>query len=152
MKHTSLVQTPLGLVGISEQNSAITALFFASTEQAEGTATPLLQEAEQQLFEYFEGTRKTFDLPLAAEGTLFQKKVWEALRNIPYGETRSYQQVAESIGQPRASRAVGMANHKNPLLILTPCHRVLGADGSLVGFAAGLDVKQKLLELEKTQK
>lgn len=148
MKNTIIFLTPLGPVGISGEN-AITGLFFVSKEQAEGKATPLLREAKKQLLAYFEGIRKTFDLPIAAEGTDFQKKVWQALRSIPYGETRSYKQVAEMIGRPGAARAVGMANNKNPILILTPCHRVLGADGGLAGYVAGLDIKAKLLELEK---
>lgn len=151
MKNTVIFQTRLGPLGISEQAGAIMELFFAKDAQDSigGQATPLLKEAEKQLLEYLAGTRKTFDLPLAVEGTEFQKKVWEALRSIPYGETRSYKQVAEMLGQPSASRAVGMANNKNPILILTPCHRVLGSDGKLVGYAAGLDIKKKLLELEK---
>lgn len=152
MKDTVVFQTPLGQVSISEQDGAIAELFFAkdAPESVGGQATPLLKEAEKQLLGYLEGTRKTFDLPLAAEGTEFQKTVWEALCSIPYGETRSYKQVAEMIGQPNASRAVGKANNKNPILILTPCHRVLGSDGKLVGYAAGLDIKKKLLELEKS--
>ncbi len=152
MRDTVIFQTLLGMVGISEQDGAITELFFAkdAKENVGGLVTPLLKEAEKQLLEYLAGTRTIFDLPISAKGTEFQKKVWEALRNIPYGETRSYQQVAKMIDQPNASRAVGMANNKNPILILTPCHRVLGSDGRLVGYAAGLDIKQRLLELEKS--
>ena len=97
-----------------------------------------------------EGKRKEFDLQLNPEGSTFQKKVWEALRAIPYGATASYKEIGERIGRPGASRAVGGANNKNPILIITPCHRVVGADGSLVGYAAGLDVKKKLLALEKS--
>lgn len=152
MRNTVIFQTPLSPVGISEQDGAITELFLAKDAQDSvgGQATPLLKEAEKQILGYLAGTRKTFDLPLAVEGTEFQKIVWEALRSIPYGETRSYKQVAEMIGQPDASRAVGMANNRNPILILTPCHRVLGSDGELVGYAAGLDIKKKLLELERS--
>lgn len=152
MKYTSFYQTSLGLIGIMEQDGFIARLFFAK-EPKKNTAqqeTPLLKEAAKQLTEYLARTRKVFDLPLAAEGTAFQQTVWEALCEIPYGETRSYKQVAEMIGQPDASRAVGMANNKNPILILTPCHRVVGADGKLLGYAAGLDIKEKLLELEES--
>jgi methylated-DNA-[protein]-cysteine S-methyltransferase len=100
------------------------------------------------LCEYLKGERKEFDLPLNPKGTDFQKRVWKALCEIPYGETRSYKQIAETIGNPRAVRAVGMANHRNPLLIVVPCHRVIGADGKLVGYAAGIDKKAFLLQLE----
>lgn len=152
MTNTIIFQTLLGLIGISEREGAITALFFAKDNQisTDGQTTPPLEEAKKQLLEYLEGTRKVFDLPLAAEGTDFQKTVWKALRSIPYGETQSYKQIAEMIGQPDASRAVGMANNKNPILIITPCHRVISSDGKLVGYAAGVDIKEKLLELEKS--
>lgn len=102
-----------------------------------------------QLEEYFEGHRQTFDLPLAPEGTEFQQSVWQALTRIPYGETTSYGELARRIGKPQASRAVGLANGANPLPIVVPCHRVIGADGSLTGFGGGLDIKRKLLALER---
>lgn len=105
-----------------------------------------------QLREYFSGQRRRFDLPLAPEGTQFQKKVWRALRRIPYGETWSYGQVARCIGKPAASRAVGAANGQNPLPIVVPCHRVIGADGSLTGFGGGLKIKRQLLELESSER
>ena len=110
--------------------------------------TPLLLEARRQLEEYFAGLRAAFSLPLAPEGTDFQKAVWRELENIPYGETRTYGQIARALGNPNASRAVGMANHKNPVAIMIPCHRVIGADGSLTGYAGGLDIKETLLRLE----
>ena len=110
--------------------------------------TPLLLEARRQLEEYFAGLRAAFSLPLAPEGTDFQKAVWRELENIPYGETRTYGQIARALGNPKASRAVGMANHKNPVEIMIPCHRVIGADGSLTGYAGGLDIKETLLRLE----
>ncbi|MDD3395404.1 MAG: methylated-DNA--[protein]-cysteine S-methyltransferase [Anaerotignum sp.] len=152
MKYTSYMQTSLGLIGITEADGFITELFFEKDMQksTSGQKTPLLEKTEKQLAEYLSGNRADFDLPLAAKGTEFQKTIWDALRKIPYGQTRSYKQVAEMIGKPNASRAVGMANNKNPILIMTPCHRVVGADGKLVGYAAGLDVKEKLLELERT--
>ena len=108
-----------------------------------------LQRARRQLEEYFAGTRHTFDLELHVVGTSFQLQVWKALRGIPYGETLSYAGLAERIGQPSACRAVGAANGRNPLPIIVPCHRVIGSNGTLVGFGGGLDVKQALLALER---
>lgn len=105
-------------------------------------------EVRRQLEEYFAGRRQTFDLPLAAEGTPFEKTVWEELRRIPFGETRSYAEIARAIGRPGAARAVGRANGANPIPVVVPCHRVIGADGSLTGFGGGLDAKAQLLELE----
>lgn len=110
--------------------------------------TSRIAEAIQQLQEYFEGKRKAFDLPLSFYGTDFQEDVWRALMRIPYGQTRSYRQIAEAVSRPKACRAVGMANHVNELLIVVPCHRVIGADGSLTGYGGGLDAKEKLLLLE----
>jgi methylated-DNA-[protein]-cysteine S-methyltransferase len=108
----------------------------------------VLKEAAQQLKEYFAGQRKTFDLPLGPKGTEFQEKVWMGLRKIPYGKTWSYKDLAKKIGSEKAVRAVGAANGKNPLSIVIPCHRVIGADGSLTGFAGGLETKTYLLHLE----
>ena len=109
----------------------------------------LLKACEAELGEYFSGKRRAFDLPLAPEGTDFQKTVWGELRHIPYGETRTYGELAAMTGNARASRAVGMANHCNPILILIPCHRVIGSDGSLTGYAAGIEAKRYLLKLER---
>jgi methylated-DNA-[protein]-cysteine S-methyltransferase len=109
---------------------------------------PVLVETERQLREYFAGTRQTFTLALDAAGTPFQKKVWNALLTIPFGETRSYTEIARQIGHPAAVRAVGAANGRNPLSIVAPCHRVIGAGGQLTGFAGGLEVKARLLALE----
>jgi methylated-DNA-[protein]-cysteine S-methyltransferase len=109
---------------------------------------PMLVETERQLTEYFSGTRTEFDLPLEPQGSEFQRKVWQALRKIPFGQTRSYQDLAKAVGAPKASRAVGAANGKNPLSIIVPCHRVVGANGALSGFAGGLEAKAKLLALE----
>lgn len=111
--------------------------------------TPLFQEAEEQLTEYFAGFRREFDLPLAPKGTPFQKAVWAQLARIPYGETRTYGQLAAALGKPHAARTVGSACRCNPLAIVLPCHRVVGADGSLTGYAGGLDAKEYLLELER---
>lgn len=109
---------------------------------------PILIETERQLREYFAGTRNEFDLPLEPAGSEFQKKVWRALQEIPFGQTRSYMDLAKSVGSAKAVRAVGAANGKNPLSIVVPCHRVVGANGALTGFAGGLEVKAKLLALE----
>jgi methylated-DNA-[protein]-cysteine S-methyltransferase len=109
---------------------------------------PILLETERQLSEYFAGKRTRFDLPLQPYGTEFQKKVWQALREIPFGKTKSYLDLARAVGSPEASRAVGAANSKNPISIVVPCHRVVGADGALTGFAGGLERKAALLALE----
>ncbi len=108
--------------------------------------------AFEELEEYFQGKRREFDLPLSPEGTEFQRRVWAALREIPYGETRSYSEIAEQVGNPKAVRAVGMANHRNPIAIMIPCHRVIGKNGSLTGYAGGLSLKEKLLKLEHTER
>jgi methylated-DNA-[protein]-cysteine S-methyltransferase len=136
---------------ITDNGNAITGLFF-DRERAAGlkkAETPLIQKAAAQIKEYFEGKRKQFKLPLVMHGTEFQMAVWQALQNIPYGETRSYKEIAANIGRPKAVRAVGMANNRNPISIIVPCHRVIGADGGLTGYGGGLPLKQYLLELEQ---
>lgn len=112
---------------------------------------PTLAAAADQLGEYFAGTRRTFDLPLDLRGTDFQVEAWRALADVPYGETRSYAEQAEAIGRPGAFRAVGAANGRNPIPVILPCHRIVGADGSLTGFAGGLGTKRRLLDLEQAQ-
>ena len=112
-------------------------------------AHPVLVEPERQLREYFGGRRRAFDVPLFFSGSAFQQRVWRALLTIPFGETRSYGEIAHQIGNPAASRAVGAANGRNPISIIAPCHRVVGSDGKLTGFAGGLDAKKYLLELER---
>ena len=152
MKSIFFYQTSIGEIGIMENGTAITNLFFkveSLPQDAVVKETALLKEAGKQLMDYLAGKRKSFELPLAPEGTEFQQNVWKALQEIPCGEIRSYGEVAKSIGQPKAPRAVGMANNKNPILIFIPCHRVVGANGKLVGYAAGLDVKKYLLNLER---
>lgn len=114
-----------------------------------GVATKLTDKVYQQLLEYFDGKRKVFDFPYKMNGTEFQKKVWKALCHIPYGETRTYKDIAVAVGNSKASRAVGMANNRNPITIAVPCHRVIGSNGKLVGYAGGVDMKEKLLEMEK---
>ena len=153
MKNIFYYNTKIGRIGIEENGIAITKLDFISKdvqeEIIEENETALLKEAIKQLNEYLDGKRSSFDLPLEPKGTEFQKKVWNALKEIPYGETRSYGEIAKIIGNEKASRAVGMANNKNPIAIIVPCHRVIGANGKLVGYAGGLDLKEKLLQLEK---
>ena len=121
-------------------------------EMQEEPQNPLLQDTMRQLQEYFAGTRKSFSIPLDLQGTDFQKKVWNVLLSIPYGETRSYSDIARAIGKPDAVRAVGAANGRNPLSIIVPCHRVIGQNGSLTGYAGGLEIKKMLLDLENSQR
>jgi len=117
-------------------------------DEFEKRDTLIIKEAAKQLGEYFNGKRKNFDLPLALHGTDFQEKIWKALQLIPFGKTCSYGELAAVIGNPKASRAAGMANNRNPIMIIVPCHRVIGSDGSLTGYAGGLELKKNLLELE----
>ena len=146
--------SPIGTVRIVERGGHIVRLDLgpaAPFEPLTGVAeqeTPLLLQAFDQLSGYLAGVRKEFDLPLAPAGTAFQRKVWDALLHIPYGQTRSYRQIAEAVGSPRGFRAVGMANNRNPIAVFIPCHRVIGADGSMVGYGGGLEIKVKLLERE----
>jgi len=137
-------------IGITEEDGSITGVFFGRNipEGFTRGETPLIKKAALQIEEYFSGKRKTFSLPLAMHGTEFQMDVWRALQTIPYGETRSYKDIAIQIGRPKAVRAVGMANNRNPISIIVPCHRVIGHDGSLVGYGGGLPLKKFLLELE----
>ncbi len=145
--------TPIGPVTVACEGGAVTALRFGSGHYVgPEKKTQLSDEVIRQLCQYLEGKRKGFDLPLAPKGTPFQLAVWEALRTIPYGETRSYADVAAQVGCPRACRAVGMANNRNPIAIIVPCHRVVGKGGGLVGYAGGLGLKKRLLTIEKTYK
>ena len=141
---------PLGLMAITASDEAVTGIAFhkGSSGEEELRENALTRLAADQLREYIEGRRKSFDLPIAPEGTPFRKAVWSALQAIPYGETRTYGKIAAAIGNPGASRAVGMANNKNPIVVVIPCHRVIGLDGGLVGFGGGLDMKRALLDLE----
>ncbi|MBQ4132956.1 MAG: methylated-DNA--[Desulfovibrionaceae bacterium] len=147
--------SPLGPLHIWAEGGAVVRLDFGNNgaekfrARAGSPLFPLLKSAAAQLEEYFTGRRRQFDLPLNPRGSNFQQRVWRALQNIPYGETRSYRDIAEAAGAPGAFRAVGMANHKNPIAIIIPCHRVIGADGSLTGYAGGLEYKQALLNLER---
>jgi methylated-DNA-[protein]-cysteine S-methyltransferase len=142
-----LVATDHGLAGVLWATDAPGRVRM--TIDGEDATHPVLAEAERQLAEYFEGRRTTFSVRLDVAGTAFQRKVWNALLTIPFGETRSYGQIARQIGSPGASRAVGAANGRNPISIVAPCHRVIGASGNLTGFAGGLPAKAYLLELER---
>lgn len=141
-------ETALGSVTYVEEGGALLAIYTDRSFEGVEAETLLIKEAHRQITEYLKGERKVFNLPIRMKGTEFQKQVWNALLDIPYGETRSYKQIAEAIGNPKAVRAVGMANNRNPLLIVVPCHRVIGGNGKLVGYAAGLDKKAFLLRLE----
>ena len=142
-----LVANDISLIAVLWENETPNRVRLA--ELIENKQHPILLETQKQLSEYFEGQRKIFNLPLDFEGTEFQQKVWQALLTIPFGETRSYKDIAEQIGNVKAVRAVGAANGKNPISIIAPCHRVVGANGKLVGFAGGLENKNVLLKLEQ---
>jgi methylated-DNA-[protein]-cysteine S-methyltransferase len=145
--------TGIGKIGIAEKGGNITNLFFeidSYQHEYRIKETDILKKANNQLQEYLSGCRKEFSLPLAPNGTEFMKNVWNSLSDVSFGETRSYKEIAEIIGNPKAYRAVGSANNKNPIPIFIPCHRVIGANGKLVGYRGGLEVKGYLLNLEKT--
>ena len=145
-----LFDTPVGTLGLEEEDGALVGLQLPGqpVPRIACHETPLLAEGRRQLLEYLDGRRRVFDLPLAPRGTEFYRAGWRALEAIPYGETRSYRDIAEAVGRPRAVRAVGQANHHNPIPIIIPCHRVVGANGSLTGYGGGLALKKHLLELE----
>ena len=152
MIYQTFFETNIGPLGIAEEEQVLTHLFFRQEKAPQGAVerwTPFLRGVAKQINEYLSGKRQKFDIPLKLSGTDFQLSVWNALLTIPYGETRSYRDIAEQIGNPRSCRAVGMANNRNPIAIIVPCHRVIGADGSLTGFGGGLELKQQLLDLER---
>lgn len=152
MKNVFFYQTDIGKLGIVQEGQAITNIYFQDESIPKDfieLETELIKEAGQQIQEYFAGQRKDFTIPLAPNGTPFMQSVWKALLEIPYGETRSYKDIAERIENPKAVRAVGLANNRNPLPVVIPCHRVIGANGKLIGYGGGLDIKILLLELEK---
>lgn len=154
--HYTRFQTPLGPLLAVARGDALVELGFEdgtappapAPDWTERPADPVLRAAQTQIAEYFAGERREFDLPLRPEGTAFQLQAWETLRRIPYGETLSYGEQAERLGRPGAARAVGAANGRNPIVIVVPCHRVIGSDGALTGFSAGMARKQALLRLE----
>lgn len=140
---------PFGQLKIGYRDNAVTLLMRTSEPVRVEGRTPLTDLVYQQVTEYLNGRRREFDFPYTLQGTEFQRKVWRALCDIPYGETRTYGEIAAAVGSPKAYRAVGMANHNNPILLAVPCHRVIGANGKLVGYGCGLDMKEALLQLEK---
>lgn len=152
MKNLFIYETMVGDIGIGDNGEAITDVFFGKAYNINDFTvreTELIKLAYEQIMDYFNGKSKRFNLPLYVEGTEFQKNVWKALMTIPYGETRSYKEIGELVGRPKAARAVGMANNKNPISIIIPCHRVIGSNGKLVGYGGGIKVKEELLNLEK---
>jgi O-6-methylguanine DNA methyltransferase len=152
MRTKTLVDSPVGPLTLVEEEGALAGLYMGEHRNAPTLDLPiddsLLPAVREQLSAYFARDLKEFDVPLSRQGTPFQRLVWDALRTIPYGETWSYGQLAAEIGRPRAVRAVGLANGRNPVSIIVPCHRVIGADGSLTGYGGGLPAKELLLGLE----
>jgi methylated-DNA-[protein]-cysteine S-methyltransferase len=157
--YSKQIDSPVGALKLVASDAGLAAILWPNDDPARvrlgepvvSETHPVLLEAERQLKEYFDGRRKAFDLKLDFNGTEFQRKVWAALLTIPYGETRSYAQIARQIGRPDAVRAVGAANGRNPISIVAPCHRVIGSTGKLTGFAGGLETKAFLLALEGPQ-
>lgn len=147
------LKTPVGSLRLVSNGHALLRIEFENHRGTDGQQCDdaVLTETACQLKQYFAGRRRSFSLPLAASGTQFQRQVWTALEKIPFGEVRSYQDIASAIGNPKAVRAVGAANGRNPIPIIVPCHRVIGSNGRLTGFAGGLPAKQRLLELEASQ-
>ena len=152
-----LIESPIGKLKLVASDKGLVAILWENdrprrvrlSQLVEDQLDPVLVETERQIGEYFAGKRKAFSIPLDMRGTRFQKDVWEALLAIPFGETRSYGQLAKQLGNPAATRAVGAANGRNPVSIIVPCHRVIGSSGKLTGFAGGLDAKAHLLSLER---
>ena len=151
MKNVFYYDSDIGKIGIAEENSFITNVFFGD-ELKDFTIneTPIMKEAHNQIEEYLKGERKYFDLPISPSGTKFQQRVWDALKTIPYGKTVSYKDIAITVGNEKACRAVGMANNRNPISIIIPCHRVIGKNGKLIGYGGGLAIKEYLLRLENS--
>ena len=150
MKHVLVMESPVGPLTLAEKDGALTEVQFGQPFADECLSdAPVLLQAQRELQEYFFGERKTFTVPISPGGTPFQQKCWQALLQIPYGETRTYGQQAQMIGKEKACRAVGMANHRNPISIIIPCHRVIGKNGTLTGYGGGLNIKEQLLLLER---
>jgi methylated-DNA-[protein]-cysteine S-methyltransferase len=149
--YKTIIESSVGILTLIANDNALCGLSFGDVDYEDAvnkTNHPILTITKTQLKEYFSGKRSKFNIPLFLEGTEFQKKTWKALQLIPYGETRSYSDIAAKIKSPKAVRAIGSANNKNPIAIIIPCHRVIGKNGSLVGFAGGLDIKKTLLRHE----
>ncbi len=148
----STMESPIGTLYLIGTKDYLCQIKIHCPKEITRQDLPLFQEAQRQLKEYFSGKRKVFQLPIFFQGTPFQEKVWRSLLNIPYGSTKSYQEIAQEIGNEKAVRAVGGAVHRNPLPLILPCHRVIGKNGSLVGFGLGLSTKKWLLEHERLEK
>ena len=146
---THCFSSPIGVVRITEADGFITLIELIDAADISTAPTLLLHEVALQILDFLDGKRQLLDFPIRMVGTPFQQRVWRALQQIPYGTTRTYGEIAAAVGNPRASRAVGMACNKNPLLLIVPCHRVVGVNGKLIGFAYGTAAKRWLLELEK---
>lgn len=145
-----IIASPIGALTLTANEKALTCLDFGANPREALEETPLLREAARQLQAYFSGSLKAFTVPLEPRGTAFQRKVWAALETIPYGRRATYSDIARQVDNPKGVRAVGMANNRNPLPIFIPCHRVVGKNGSLVGYGGGLAVKERLLALEQS--
>ena len=144
-----VIQSPVGPLTLTGMEDALTRLSFGGGQAGAGSPSPALELAARELEEYFAGVRREFTVPLAPEGTAFQLAVWSALREIPYGATASYRDIAVRLGKPGGAVAVGQANSRNPIPIIIPCHRIIGAGGQLVGYTGGLEIKRFLLRLEE---
>ena len=145
----AVMESPIGPITLASTERGLAGVHFGDAVPPHGVMDEAVhRHVIQQLQEYFDGKRTEFDLRLDLQGTSFQREVWSRLQAIPYGETCSYGEIARAIGKPGAARAVGMANHENPVAVVVPCHRVVGSDGSLTGYAGGLDVKKRLLAIE----
>ncbi|WP_085536956.1 methylated-DNA--[protein]-cysteine S-methyltransferase [Massilibacteroides vaginae] len=150
MKYYYSYPNRLCLIWICEEDKYITRVSFQKPDDSyKEQETPLIRETARQIDEYLDGERTEFTLPLNPQGTPYQKSVWNALQRVYFGETRTYKQIAEAIGNPQSCRAVGLANNKNPIAIIIPCHRIIGSNGKLTGYAGGLEIKEKLLLLER---
>ncbi|SNT04150.1 methylated-DNA-[protein]-cysteine S-methyltransferase [Anaerovirgula multivorans] len=144
-------ESDIGKIGIAEKDGRITNLYFENDKLPQDIQiceTPILKEAAQQLKSYLVGKLKKFSVPITPTGTVFMEQVWTSLCEIPYGETVSYKDIAAKIGNPNAARAIGLANNRNPIPIFIPCHRVIGTNGSLIGYRGGIELKKRLLEME----
>ena len=143
----AVIQSPLGHIKIQEENNSITRIEFC-TEELQSAENDLLKKVEDEIQAYFKGKKKSFSFEISPQGTKFQKEVWQELLRIPYGETISYLELANRLGDPKSIRAAASANGRNPIAIVVPCHRVIGTDGSMTGYAGGLERKRALLTLE----
>ena len=151
-KNFAVYETPFGYMRMTYDGDKIIGLEIIRDVEDRGVSTQITDMTYNEIIEYFEGKRKEFDFPYELRGTEFQNKVWKALCDIPYGETKTYKDIAIAVGNTKASRAVGMACNRNPIMIAVPCHRVIGSNKKLVGYAGGIDMKRRLIDMEKENK